>query len=178
MFFPIQFVNYRKQKLESVRQEMAAQGEKLREETNQREKLEDTVKDLKMIIQQRRLIEEELKSKLASTEEKLKKVEGRLEAALGEVALQQKISSTMAALMSAIRTAVKQVGFIYLQYELDYWQEQCLDVFLISKKSIMSCTLYIRLCYYALPYDQIVLTIILYRLLSLAAGSGGHLPSS
>lgn len=120
VFFPIQFVNYRKQKLESVRQEMAAQGEKLRAETNQREKLEDTVRDLKMIIQQRRLIEEELKSKLASTEEKLKKVEGRLEAALGEVALQQKISSTMAALMSAIRTAVKQVGFIYLQYELDY----------------------------------------------------------
>lgn len=93
---------------------MATQGEKLREEVTQREKLEDTVKDLKMTIQQRRLMEEELKSKLASTEEKLKKVEERLEAALGEVASQQKISSTVAALMSAIRTTVNHVGFIYI----------------------------------------------------------------
>lgn len=112
-FSPLQLVNYRKQKLEAVRQEMSTQGEKLREEANQREKLEDTVKDLEMTIQQHKVKEEEVKSKLVSMEEKLRKAEAKLEAALGEVTSQQKISSTVAALMSAIQTAVNQVGCTY-----------------------------------------------------------------
>ncbi|KAG7175768.1 putative golgin subfamily A member 6-like 5 [Homarus americanus] len=105
-------LNYRKQKVESLHKDFLAQdkmyAEKLEAEQEQGEKLKETVWQLERDLEQYKIKEEKMISKLTNAEQKQKKTEERLEMALGQVASQCQMSSVMDSMLSNLHIAVHQ----------------------------------------------------------------------
>ncbi|XP_042206225.1 centrosomal protein of 85 kDa-like isoform X2 [Homarus americanus] len=106
-------LNYRKQKVESLHKDFLAQdkmyAEKLEAEQEQGEKLKETVWQLERDLEQYKIKEEKMISKLTNAEQKQKKTEERLEMALGQVASQCQMSSVMDSMLSNLHIAVHQL---------------------------------------------------------------------
>ncbi|XP_045585500.1 centrosomal protein of 85 kDa [Procambarus clarkii] len=106
-------LTYRKQKLQSFQKELVMQdkkhAEKLQAEVDLVEKLKETVWQLERELEQHKQTEEVMKNKLASAEEKQKKLEERLEMAVEQVTSNSKMSSLIKSLLTNLHIAVKQL---------------------------------------------------------------------
>lgn len=103
-------MNYRKQKLENVNQELVEQerkhNDKLQKEIETSEELKESIWELQRELEEYKGSEKKMKTTLKNSEEKQKKLEERLQLSLVQVKNHHEMNSTITSLFSNLHKAV------------------------------------------------------------------------